>query len=284
MRLKSIASIAMLAGVCLAACSAGAALPSEISVRIKLAYNAFIIGERIRAEVNVENASADSIDVGSRGSEDSFFIELYRASDMSRLRRIGREPFTAAFLIHSGEGQKLETHLGDHFAIDAETRYLARAVLVHRGIRFESAYKSFDVVPGLRAGGALQMFAKAPGLRRELELVHWGRDQLEHLFLKARDTGPSGRRWTTADLGPVMRVTDPKLSILPSGEVVVLHRTSQDEFIRSVFWSIPEAFEVNEHERMTDPDVAGTERVKALYGESGSAETTQKKRSWWKFW
>lgn len=263
---------------------ATAALPSEINVRLKMDYDAFIVGERVRAEASVENASANSIDVGSRGSEDSFFIELYRASDMQRFSRIGRRPFTAPFLIHSGEGQKLETFLGDHFALDLETRYLARAVLVHRGIRFESAYKSFDIVPGLRTGGALQMFSDTPGLKREFELAHWGRGQMEHLFLKAKDVGTSRRRWTTADLGPVMRVTDPKISILPSGEVVVLHRTSQDSFIRTVFWSLPQALEVHEHERMTDPDVAGTERVKALYGGAGGEDVKKPVKSWWKFW
>ena len=262
---------------------AAAPLPSEITVRLKMANDAYVAGEAIRAVVEVENSSADSVDVGSKGSADSLFVELYRASDMSRFQRLGKEPFTAPFLVHTGEGQRLETILGDHFAFDAETRYLARAVLVHGGMRYESAYKSFDVVPGMRAGGAMQMFASAPGLRREFELVHWGRGQMEHLFLKAKDSGSPGRRWRTVDLGPVMRVTAPKISVMPSGEVVVLHRASQDAFARTVFWSIPVAFELHGREQMTDPDVAGTERVKALYGEKGGLDAPAP-RPWWKFW
>ena len=72
------------------------------------------------------------------------------------------------------------------------------------------------------------------------------------------------------------------MSVLPSGEVITLHRATQDAFIRTVFWSLPEAFEFQEHEEMLDPDVAGTARVKELYEESGGEAPV--KTSWWKYW
>ena len=82
--------------------------------------------------------------------------------------------------------------------------------------------------------------------------------------------------------GTVIRVTPPKVSVLPSGEVITLHRATQDAFIRTVFWSLPEVFEFQEHEQMLDPDVAGTARVKELYQESGGVAPV--KKAWWKFW
>ena len=157
-----------------------------------------------------------------------------------------------------------------------------KTVSTCNGMRFESAMKSFLVVPGLNCGAALQMFKNRPNLKREFELVHWGRNQAEHLFLKVRDSGTTNRRWTTADLGTVIRVTPPKVSVLPTGEVITLHRATQDAFIRTVFWSLPEVFEFQEHEEMLDPDVAGTARVKELYEESGGVAPV--KKAWWKFW
>lgn len=272
----------ILLGAIIAAVVARAASPSEITVRLVMNWNVYVAGERIRCVVDVANASADSIDVGSRGSEDKLLIELCRASDKKVYVKASKHDFTAPFTLHSGEGQKLEACLGDHFTLAEETRYLARAVLIHGGMRFESAYKSFDVVPGLGCGSALQLFKSRNGLKREFELVHWGRDDVEHIFLKVRDSGTASRRWTTADLGTVIRVTEPKISVLPSGEVITLHRATQDAFIRTVFWSLPDTFEFYEHEEMLDPDVAGAERVKELYRDSGGVEPV--KKAWWKFW
>ena len=79
-----------------------------------------------------------------------------------------------------------------------------------------------------------------------------------------------------------MRLNKPKVSVLPSGEVIVLHRFNRDQFCRTEFWSLPEAFEFHEHEVMADPDTVGAERVKEIYKESGGTEPV--KKAWWKFW
>jgi hypothetical protein len=259
-----------------------AALPSEITVKIDLAHTAYVSGERIRAVVDVANASADVIDAGKKSSPDKLILELFRASDRYQFAKQAKKPFVVPFQLLSGEGQKLETFVADYFPFADDTRYLVRAVLIHNGMRFESPYKSFDIVPGLKLGHAIQMFSSRPGLTREFELVYWSRNRIEHMFLKAKDTGTSTRRWFTTDLGPLLRVTPPKISVLKTGEIIVLHRTNQDAFIRSEFWSLPDAFELNERELMADPDVAGAERVKALYKEAGGVEPI--KKAWWKFW
>lgn len=256
------------------------AAPTEIAVKLVPDRREYIVGERIRAVVDIANSSADSIDVGKPGSADIFRIEVFRASDMASRQRIGKRPLVAPFLLHSSEGQKLETFIGDHFQMNEPMRYLARAVLVHDGARFESSLVSFDVVPGMHTGGAVQMFSNKAGLKRVFELVYWTRGQREHLFLKAHDEG--GRIWRTTDLGVLLRITDPKISVMKNGEVVVLHRATQDQFFRSVFWSLPGDLVFRAQEPMVDPDVAGAQRMKDLYLESGGV--TPVKKAWWKFW
>lgn len=274
------AFLLMACAVCLRA--AFAAAPSEITVQLKMAHDQYVEGERVRAVVDVANASADVIDCRKEDSKDRLVVELYRSSDKYQFEKGSDTPFTAGFALLSGEGQKLETFLGDHFSFRQATHYQARAVLVHDGVRYESAFRSFAIVPGMKCGGALQLFEGRDNLKREFELVHWGREQTEHLFLKVHDSGSLPRRWTTADLGPVLRVTRPKVSVLPTGEVVTLHRATRDSFIRTEFWSLPGVFEFHEHEVMMDPEVVGAERVKEVYKESGGVEPV--KKAWWKFW
>jgi hypothetical protein len=254
---------------------------SEISVDLKLDFNDYVSGERIRGVVDIANSSPDKVSVGYSNSEDLFFIEVYRAGDMERLGRAPRAVFVSPFMVKSGEGQKLETFLGDHYSLREPRRYLAKPVLVHRGVRYEGAYRAFDVVEGVKIGGAMQMFANRRGLHREFALVHWSRNGGEHIFLGAADGGSGNSKWETRDLGPILRIDEPVISVLQNGEVVVIHRYNAENYIRSSFWSLPDTFEFRTRELVRDPHSAGTARVRELYKEKGIAP---KHNPWWKFW
>ena len=257
------------------------AATSEITVDLKLDVSEFVSGERIRGVVDIANPSPEKISVGYSNSKDRFFIEVFRASSMQQLARTSKHPFVARFRIDQSEGQKLETFLGDHYGLREPSRYLARPVLVHGGSRYEGAMRAFDVVDGIRLVGAMQLFKSRPGLQREFSLSYWSRHRGEHLFLTARDTGSLERRWETWDLGSMLRLENPSVSVMPSGEVVVLHRLNQDQFVRSEFWSLPDALEFRLRESVRDPETAGTARVRELYKEGG---IKPKVNPWWKFW
>ena len=254
---------------------------SEITVDLKLAGGDFVSGERIRGVVDIANSSAGRVSVGYSNSKDSFFVEVYRANSMRQLTKISKHAFVSRFRIDSSEGQKLEVFLGDHYGLREPSRYIAKPVLVHGGIRYEGMARAFDVVDGIRIGGALQMFANRDGLRREFSLVYWSRGNSEHLFLRAKDARISERVWETRDLGPMLRLDKPTISVMPKGEVVVLHRLNQDQFVRSECWSLPDALEFRIRESVRDPETAGTARVRELYKEGG---IKPKENPWWKFW
>jgi hypothetical protein len=258
-----------------------AAAPSEIKVDLKLSFADYVSGERVRGVVNIANSSPDKISVGYSNSEDIFFVEVFRASDMKQLARVYRRQFVSRFSVNSSEGQKLETFLGDHYDLREPSRYLARPVLVHGGLRYEGAMRAFDIVEGVKIVGAMQMFSNRRGLQREFTLSYWSRNHSEHLFLSAHDTGSSSKRWETRDLGAMLRLDKPSVSILPTGEVVVLHRLNQDQFVRSEFWSLPDALEFRMRESVQDPATAGTSRVRELYKDGG---VKPKVNPWWKFW
>ena len=272
---------------------------AEIKVNLKLDGSDFVVGERIRGVVDIANPSPEIVGHGSfkiwsepdqSGKKtllkqisvhDRFFVEVYRASDMKQLDWIRDMPFVSDFYVASSEGQKLETFLGDHYGLREPSRYLAKPVLVHNGVRYEGAMRAFDVVEGIRLSSATQLFANHKGLQREFSLVYWSRNHGERLFLKAQDSGASSRCWETRDLGPILRIDRPSLSIQPSGEVVVLHRINQDQFVRSEFWSLPNELLFRVREAVRDPETAGTARVRELYKEGGIKPKTN---PWWKFW
>ena len=257
---------------------------AAVNVVLRMTNSEYLMGERVRAEVEIRNGSTSPIIVGARDSTDFVLLELFRNDAKHSIERFSEASVTSPFVLKSGEAQTFEVFFDRNFRFEKEGRYLGRVVVVHDGLRYEGTLRAFSLVPGIRLSGALQMFSNRPGLRREFELLYWNRRRHEHLFLRATDRSESGavRVWVTSDLGTLIRVTPPKISIRDGGEVTVLHRATQDEFIRSDFWSLPDAFEFQEHARMVDPDVAGSERVKSLYEESSGVEPV--KKAWWKFW
>lgn len=254
----------------------------EIRVDIKMDCPDYVAGERVRAVVDVANASPDTISVGYADSPDRFLIEVYRSNGRVQLEKVGKGAFVSSFTVGANEGQKLETFLGDNYYLREPGSYLVKPVLVHNGSRFEGQTRAFNVVPGMKIATALQMFSNREGLRREFELLSWNRKNVEHLFLAAYDTGSGTRRWTTTDLGPSIRLEKPTVTILPGGEVIVLHRYDRDYFCRTEFWSLPDVFVYQKREIVRDPATAGSERIRELYKESGGVKP--KETPWWKFW
>ena len=258
---------------------------SEISVSFKPDHTEYVAGERIRGVVSVINASTETLHGNAAGAPDRLCLEAKVKSSRGeeRLDAAKDVPFTVRFAIDPSHRQNFEVFADRHFPMLRETRYLIRPVLVHGGARYEGSWRSISVVPGMKLGEYVQMFSNVDGLRRDFTLVYWGRDRLEHLFLKIRDISPAGEFYhPTRDLGPIMRVTKPTLSVSPRGEVTITRRNAQDSFARTVFWSLPDVFDHHKTESLVDPDVAGSAAVKATY-KSGKP-LKAKETKWWQFW
>jgi len=254
---------------------------SEIKVDLQLSGADFVVGERVKGYVDIANSSPDLLKCGTDGARDRLFVEVFRSGDHTQLTKVSQTPFVTSFELKTGEGQKLVTYLGDHFDLRDSARYLAKPVLVHNGVRFEGLPRVFDIVDGVRLANAMQMFSNRRGLQREFELVYWSVQGTEHLYLKSADIGASKRRWETRDLGPILRIDKPVISVMPTGEVITMHRLNADQFIRGEFWSLPDELVYRGRETVQDPETAGTKRVRELYKEGG---IKPKENPWWKFW
>ncbi len=276
--MKNLLTLAVL----LLARAAFAATPSEIVVDLKLDESRYVCGERVRGVVEIRNMSPDTLSVGYPDSQDRFFIELHRSSDLHQLDRPEGRAFVAPFRIKSNQGLKLEVYLGDIYDFTVQGNFQARPVLVHNGTRYVGLPRAFGVEPGFKMKSAVQMFKNRDNLSRVFELVNLSRRGTPHLFLTARDEGSSSSRWPTVDLGPLLRSTPPTVSILAGGEVIVIHRNAPDSFVRSEFWSMPKALDFRTRQMIRDPETAGQQSVREMYNRGDKIKAQPS--PWWKFW
>jgi hypothetical protein len=266
-----------------AALGASTLFAQQVDVKLTLAYTTYVVGEPVLVQLELLNTMREPIQVGRPDASDSFFVEITKGGRYNELPSVNAAPIIGAVDLKPGQSTLKKVELDKWFSLAAEGKYIARAVFVHNGIRYQSAERSFDVVPGLPLLQGVQMFVNRQSQKRLFKLVHWQRNQTERLFLRIEDE-PANKMWDSIDLGVLLRTTDPKLDISPEGEVTILHRATQDAFIRTVLWSLPDSVEVAERNQLLDPEISASQRVRSLYGEMSEDGPKEEKKSWWKFW
>lgn len=266
-----------------------AALPSwaqRIDVSITIAFDTFIIGEPVQVQADLQNVTTRAFLVNDPASKNRFFFEVSRGGAADELPTTLSGPATEPFLLSPGKLTPIRMSVDRQFHLTEEGSYFVRAVIVHDGVRYESPRKTFDVVPGIPVKKGLQMFTRREKLSRKFTLVYWERNRARTLFLRIEDE-PTGRVWDTIDLGLYLRETEPKLDIAPNGEVTVIHKSTQDAYIRTKIWSLEDTIEIVERGQLLDPQISASDRMRTLYKESldeKSKENSKKSKSWWKFW
>jgi len=265
---------------------AGLARSQQLDVSLTLAYSVYIVGEPVLVQFEALNATRDLIEIGKTGSSDAVSVEITKGGRYNEVVPFNKAPMVGAFELKPGQTFQYKVELDKWFPLIEEGRYVAQFVIVHNGMRYESAMKSFDVVPGLPLKEGVQMFVDRQKLKRSFKLVHWSRNQTDRLFLRIEDS-PGNKVWDSIDLGVFLQTFEPKIDISPEGEVTVVHRSTRDAFIRTVIWSLPDNVEVEERNQLLDPEISASQRMRSLYGEmadDAKNKAKDEKKSWWKFW
>ncbi|MBO4287016.1 MAG: hypothetical protein J5985_02485 [Kiritimatiellae bacterium] len=262
-----------------------AASAQEISLQMTLQNREYIVGEPLVVAFDFLNATRERISCGKNDSPDRFFVEVTKGTDQfDFVQPFNTEPIGGAFTVQGGDNRRIIAELDKWFPLLKEGKYLARGVLVHRGMRYESAKKSFDIVGGIKLQEGYQMFVNRTNLKRTFRLVYWSRNQMERLFLRISDE-PGNRVWDTIDLGTLLRTSPVRLDISPEGEVTIVQRASQDAFLRTLVWSLPDNIEIAERNPLIDPDISASQRAKSLYNEMvDDGKEKKSKKPWYKFW
>jgi hypothetical protein len=252
----------------------------RLDVSLTLANTAFIIGEPVLVQVKLINTLREPLEFGTK---DKLFIEITRANQLQELVPYNDEPFIKPLVLNPGNTLDHRLEIDKWFSLHDSGKYLVRAVIVHGDMRYESARKSFDVIPGITLREGVQMFTNRQRLQRNFKLVYWMRNQTNRLFLRIEDE-PEGQVWDTIDLGTYLKDSEAKLDIAPNGEVTVIHRSTRDSFLRVVIWSLPDSVEIAEHNALIDPEVSASQRVRSLYGDLQGETEKKQSTAWWEFW
>jgi len=255
----------------------------QFQVSLKPAYNAFVSGEAVVVQLELLNAGRDLVKVDPEGGRDMFVVEISYGERYNELKPITSAPFCKPFELKPGTKFTSKLEIDKWYPLLKSGQYFVQLVFIHNDIRYESSKKSFDIVTGLPVKEGIQMFVSDAKLKRIFNLVHWERNRSERLFLTIKDE-PTGAIWDTIDLGTFLKTSDPKLDIDSNGEVTVVHRATQDAFFWTVLWSLPGSVEVAERNRLLDPEVSASQRVRALYGEGVEEGPGIDEKPWWKFW
>jgi hypothetical protein len=258
-----------------------ASLAQQMDVRLVLSHSVFIVGEPVVVEMSFANNTREPFILGPK-SNDKILIEVTRESQYDELDAQNSSPMFPPMQVASGQTFQKNIEIDKWFALYDAGKYMIRAIVIKDGMRYETRKKTFDIVPGIPLKEGIQMFVSKQNLQRKFHLVYWMRNQVNRLFLRIEDS-PTGQAWDTIDLGPLSKVTEPKLDISPKGEITIIHRSSQESFVRTVIWSMPSNIEIAERNSLADPDVSSTDRVRTLYEEM-QKEEKKDDSPWWKFW
>jgi hypothetical protein len=224
-----------------AATAALAAIPLVGSAQIRLAvrteHQVYLQYETAHAFVTIYNDGENVLSIcdGATGacSRLEFLIEK-RGGDT--VRRVQDGSPVGRLQILPGEQRELVVDLTQWYDVREMGRYLVRAALVVDGEYLLSEHSMLDVVRGLEILSVTRGVLGYAAMQRTYSLRYWRRDRHEFLFLTV-DENPSELNQGVFQLGRLIRVAQPRLSVDARGNVEVYHQSSSKSFVRTTLRS-----------------------------------------------
>jgi len=263
----------------LTACGAARA---QMDVLLTLDQGVYVVGEPVRADVCIVNHAPLPFGIGPgidyRQNGLAFEI-LDNGRETLEPLHVGA-PMIASLLLPPGETHVAAFELDEWYPLTRTGSYLVKAILRRDDRRYDSAVRSINIVPGLELQSATQFFADRPDIQRKVALVYYMRRQGEYLFLRLTDT-PGERVWTTLELGRLLRTTPPTLDISPDGDVTIVHRATQDMFLRTRVRSTAQGVSLVSQERLIDSQSLNAERTGQLIQDALNSKKKPPSGHWW---
>jgi hypothetical protein len=255
------------------------AVSAQISVDLKLSQSVYILGEAIRADVEIGNQANVPFQIGAGRLNGLTFRIVDARKDLLETSQ-PKEHLIEALSLPGGAKHRAAFDLDEWYPLGRTGRFLVTAQVRRDDRLYESATRAMDIVPGLEIKSAIQLFADRPDAQRKLSLVYFMRKQAEFLFLRVTDT-PGDRTWTTLELGQLLRTTPPTLEVTADGMVSIVHRATQDVYLKTRVQSTATGVELLGQEQVLDKVSA-----KAFTSEQVRRFEESKKEnsgSWWPF-
>ena len=209
---------------------------AEPKMILKLEYGSSLRFESTHAFLSIYNDSDAPLRIcgDSVGcAELDFQIERKRDQWLPRL---GKEPLIRNAKLEPGEQRDIAIDLSRRYNLGGVGRYLVRAVIKHNNRFYMSDKVMLDVVEGIEVAKTVRGVRGYEDTTRNYSLRYWKRGKHEYLFLTV-DDNPTRINQGVFQLGRLLRVDTPRITVDRKGNVMILHRSSPDCFIRTKFKS-----------------------------------------------
>ena len=225
---------------------------AQMTVEMNLGHRVYILGEAIRADIRIVNHATTPFLVGPGGyRQNGLFFQITDSKHDTLETTQPRTPMISELALTGGDTYRGAFELDEWYPMGKAGNYIVTAMVRRDDLRYEAKPCAIDIVPGLEIKTAIQLFADRPDFQRKLSLVYFMREQGEFLFLRVTDT-PGDRTWSTLELGKLMRTVPPTIEVSADGVVTIMHRATQDVYLRTLVKSTSRGVELVGQEQIID--------------------------------
>lgn len=218
--------LASCAGIDVAFAQYGLSLTSE--------YSTYLRFESVNVHVTLRNDGDHMLLLG--GLRQSVLLQFEVLKNGRDVPRTSKGLMVENMLIMPGQAKDIKVDLRPHFDFQSPGQYQLAAIIVVGDLKYTSAKSVIDVVPGLEIKGIDRPVPGNSSRIRTYSLRYWDRKNTERLFLCVSDK-VEGMSYGVFDLGPLVRVNPPALTVDVSGNVLVRHQSGNGIFSYTTFRS-----------------------------------------------
>jgi hypothetical protein len=215
-----------------------------IEVRLEVEHPQVLAFEAVNAFVSIVNDSNGPLIIDSvnkytniEPAKISFLIENGRRDT---LQARSTKPVIRAMVIMPDEKRDLMIDVTRWYDMARAGQYKITVRVDQGASTFLSNTLMIDVVPGIEIKKVTTPLAS--GRVREYSLRYWKRKDHSCLFLRV-DEPDTSFNYGVFELGKLIRLADPTMTVDREGNVIITHQSAPDRFSRTLFRSYSEGVE-----------------------------------------
>lgn len=214
---------------------------AQFRVGVVVDHFSVLQGEPIRAHVTITNDSLYPLVVGASASNAETVSVDFRVTrkDQDSPERLNKKVFANGLSLEPGDGITLDVDIAEWVNMYKMGRYRISMIWTIGGKSYESGQELVDVIGGIELKSVTKEVPFSDGSRRTYSLRYWARDGAEHLFLRA-DSEDGSTRYGVFELGELVRVFDPTITVDRFGSLVIVHQMGVGQYRRTEFKSTVE--------------------------------------------
>ncbi|MFW6151714.1 MAG: hypothetical protein ACOC6C_01940 [Verrucomicrobiota bacterium] len=225
---KIMSAVAVFSVIC------GVFTRADLEVKLDVEHNSIIRFEDFNAEVTLVNKTGEPFvmyrDGTSIGPRFSFTVER----NGEEIKTRSKDPFFEKVVIMP-DGKKTATRdLTRWYNLSQEGQYLVVAQVEWDGTIYRSATRVLRVVGGISLAETSRSLSDDPRIHLTYSVRYWPRHKKDHAFLYVHDKKNSVN-YGALDMGPILRVSKPRIKVDADDNVTVVHRANSDCIVRSRF-------------------------------------------------